>query len=175
MKKILLNYLVMLIFSLWLGACSHDDDGFIDDLTGQSLKNMVSSETSEKYQFGTPMEEIIGKWKLTRQGTLDMSNSGTFLKFDKKNNNVIYDFQMELGEECHAHYESTYSFEDDWKQNEEDNTLSGHVSFLMGGNIESPEEKDRLFCIFTGEHMILIPDMGYNYYLDPTMYFVRIK
>ena len=115
MKK---NKLVLMMsLLLWLGmfcACSNDDYGLITK----------EAQTS-----------IIGKWKLIRNGNIEIESSTEFVEFCK---NGIVRYEFGVGTDNYRLIESQLEFEDDWAYSYNNEIVKGiirirgtfHVSLL---------------------------------------------
>lgn len=112
---------------------------------------------------------IVGKWQLVKQGTIEISEKQTVLEFMPEGM-VIYD--NNIGTDRNSRVRSERKFENDWIFDNQ--MLTGHLQFVMMKEL-GPDQPDRLLCTLKGDEMILLPDMGMYYLMNPTMYFVRIK
>jgi hypothetical protein len=113
--------------------------------------------------------QLVGRWK----------------KVPNPFMSIVYDEFIEFDEELGAKYEinkeenllnvveSNFWLEYDWVNVQDSNTLQGHLLFKKSGNEMFPEGNDRFACSIKDNEMTLLPDMGNNYFMDPTMYFVR--
>ena len=158
MKKFL--FFISMLLSLGaIYACSGDDD----DINRACL---------------AAQESIIGKWKLIRQGTIeiDSQTSNTCVEFCKDGSAK---YEVGIGTETYHLIESKLEFEDDWtlsQDNELVSKLSGHIKFMIWGRGVNYDEPDRFACTMeNNEKLYLIPDEGDIYFMDPTMCFIRIK
>ena len=153
-KKLLL----MMSLLLWLGmfcACSNDDYGLITK----------EAQTS-----------IIGKWKLIRNGNIEIESSTELVEFCK---NGIVRYEFGVGTDNYRLIESQLEFEDDWAysyNNEIVKGIYGHIHFMIYGSGRNGDEPNRFLCHIIGnDELVLMPDEGDKYIMDPTMYYIRVK
>lgn len=153
-KKLLL----MMSLLLWLGmfcACSNDDYGLITK----------EAQTS-----------IIGKWKLIRNGNIEIESSTELVEFCK---NGIVRYEFGVGTDNYRLIESQLEFEDDWAysyNNEIVKGIYGHIHFMIYGSGLNGDEPNRFLCHIIGnDELVLMPDEGDMYIMDPTMYYIRVK
>ena len=155
MKKKLVLMTSML---LWLGmfsACSSDDYGLVT----------TDAQTS-----------IIGKWKLVPNGDFEIDSSTVFVDFCE---NGIVRYEMGVGKDNYRLIESQLEFEDDWAysyENDEVKGIYGHIYFMMYGSGLNHDEPNRFLCHIIGNNeLVLVPDDGEMFIMDPTMYYIRVK
>ena len=155
MKK---KVVLMMSLLLWLGmfcACSNDDYGLITK----------EAQTS-----------IIGKWKLIRNGNIEIESSTEFVEFCK---NGIVRYEFGVGTDNYRLIESQLEFEDDWAysyNNEIVKGIYGHIHFMIYGSGLNGDEPNRFLCHIIGnDELVLMPDEGDMYIMDPTMYYIRVK
>lgn len=118
---------------------------------------------------------IIGKWKQVRQGNIDMTDRNIILHF-RNDGKVEYSFNLHANGETNTSNPkvSSYVFEDDWNYDEGRKVLEGHLSFLMHEELGT-NVPDRFRARVDRDRLVLTPDMGIYYFVDPTMYFERTK
>lgn len=155
MKK---KVVLMMSLLLWLGmfcACSNDDYGLITK----------EAQTS-----------IIGKWKLIRNGNIEIESSTEFVEFCK---NGIVRYEFGVGTDNYRLIESQLEFEDDWAysyNNEIVKGIYGHIHFMIYGSGLNGDEPNIFLCHIIGnDELVLMPDEGDMYIMDPTMYYIRVK
>ena len=122
----------------------------------------VSNELAEKV-----IPYLQGKWNLVRQGEIDFLPSGVFIEIgaDKK---VTCEYGVGL-DNYHKTDTETIQFEDDWTF--EEKRIIGHLNFLFCG-------ENRFLCTILGDdfgELVLLPDEGSVYIMDPTKYLKRVS
>lgn len=149
---------LMMSLLLWLGmfcACSNDDYGLITK----------EAQTS-----------IIGKWNLIRNGNIEIESSTEFVEFCK---NGIVRYEFGVGTDNYRLIESQLEFEDDWAysyNNEIVKGIYGHIHFMIYGSGLNGDEPNIFLCHIIGnDELVLMPDEGDMYIMDPTMYYIRVK
>ena len=122
-----------------------------------------------------PQERILGKWKEMRQGNIDMRQNDMILNF-RSDGKVVFSYMSydANGQAKQSEKESAYTFEDDWHYNGDGKVMKGHLSFLMYEEL-GYKVADRFLVLLDGDQLVLLPDMGIVYVVDPTMYFERFK
>ena len=114
--------------------------------------------------------QLVGRWKLTKNGFGNVSDSNVYIEFDAE---LGAKYEVKTEEGNLPVVESNFWLEYDWVNVQDSNTLLGHLLFKKEGNKRFPEGNDRFACSIKNNEMTLLPDMGYKYFVDPTMYFVR--
>ncbi len=132
-----------------------------------------TAETVEDEQLNDAgkqaVSSIVGKWQLVKQGITEINEKQTVLEF-KSDGMVIY--EAGIGTDHYSRVESERKFENDWTS--DDQILTGHLQFMMINEL-GLDQPDRLLCTLNGDKMILLPDMGISYLMDPTMFFIKIE
>lgn len=147
-----------------LSIGNHDERYRVDfKIVDNSEANKVMKETTQ---------ELIGRWKMTKNSFGDIMNGNIYLEFDAR---LKARYEVHTVEGDLPIVESNFWLEYDWINMEDENTLFGHLLFKMSGNTRFPEGNDRFACTIKKSEMILMPDMGNYYYMDPTMYFARVN
>ena len=122
---------------------------------------------------------LVGKWKQVRTGNIVIPDSIASEVEYKEDGSVTYchrGMSYEEGSPDSVVVQSEYEFEDDWQWEDNFGTVSvmGHLSFVVWGRYGLFDGADRFLCTISGTELILLPDMGYYYYMDPTMYYVKM-
>ena len=153
-RQLLFPALLLLTIGMAVTACSSEEEN-------------LSKDNAQK--------QILGKWKQMRQGNIDMAEKNITLHF-RDDGKVVYSYksgetddQGSLSEEIFA-----YTFEDDWHYDGNKKALKGHMSFLSYDELRS-NNPYRFLVWLEGEQLVLTPDMGAIYVMEPTLYFERIK
>ena len=170
---------------------SKDYQPFIVDKIKKPLKAgnyyttfpLVIGDQTEIYKIDFKIVENEETNKTMREATRQLV--GRWKKIANPFMSVVYDVFIEFDAELGAKYEikkeenilnvleSNFWLEYDWTNMQDSNTLQGHLLFKKSGNEMFPEGNDRFACSIKNNEMILLPDMGNNYFMDPTMYFIR--
>ena len=156
--------LVKLFFALFvvvLLSCSNDDSSDKGNLKGEDATKGLDASKAIAEEAA---KALVGKWQLVREGDRDFSASGTYLEFDA-NKNVVCEFGV--GKEEYQKNSYTVEYEDDWTAVEKN--LKGHIKFPWS------ETENRFICSYEGNQLELVPDCGVYYFMDPTMYFEKVK
>ena len=153
MKTKILFLAALFLATIGLSGCSGDDN-----------------ETSIN-----PKNRIVGKWKLVRQGTIDISSSNIYYTFTKKGkmtkHNVLVRKNLE-SEPFATDITIPIAFEDDWEYNEASNELHGHFVTKSDSDTDTPT---RYSCIIGVKEMMIVqeyPD-NWTFFLDPRLFFER--
>ena len=101
--------------------------------------------------------------ELVRQGELDYMSSGIYIEFDDKGNVAC---EYGVGSENYKKEVYEVKIENDWSSVEK--KASGHIAFPLCG-------EGRFKCSVEGNQLILLPDEGAYYIMDPTKYFVKVE
>lgn len=177
MKKNFLNLFIVLLTAgvgLGLTACSSDEES-VENVNTEPTKEPAEVQAScvedtalnEAGQNAVGM--VVGKWRLTKVGIDDYTETETYLTFTP-DGKVMYEIAVNTDD--YRYQESERGFEDDWVSDSE-NGLTGHIQFNMHNMSSRPVE--RFICSLNGTEMILCPDMDMRYVKDPTMYFVKVE
>lgn len=153
-----LEKFVFALFAVAFLSCSSDDLSDKEDL------QIVDEITKTNTIADEVAKALIGKWQLVREGDKDFSTSGIYIEFDAEKN-VICEYSV--GTENYHKVSNNVIFEDDWTSTE--NKLTGHIDFPLS------IEETRFLCSVEGEQLVLLPDCGMYYVMDPTKYFVKVK
>ena len=153
--KTKLFFLSALLFAM-LGVCGCGGD---DDETSVNPKN-----------------RIVGKWKLVRQGTADLSSSNIYYTFTKSGEMTMHNvLTMKDGESEPFISDVTIpiAFEDDWVHNETTNELHGHFATKSDSDVDTPA---RYSCTIGAKEMMLVEEYWFEKgipFIDQRMYFER--
>jgi hypothetical protein len=153
MKTKLFFLSALLLAMLGVCGCSGDDD-----------------ETSIN-----PKDRIVGKWKLVRQGTNDISSSNIYYTFSKRGELTMHNVPVRKDLESETYISDItipIAFEDDWEHNETTNELHGHFATKSDSENEKPT---RYSCIIGVKEMMIVqeyPD-NWTFFLDPRLFFER--
>ena len=157
-----LGKLVFALFAVVLLSCSKED--LSDKGNQQEVDEITKALVESDAVADVVAKALVGKWQLVREGDRDFSASGTYLEFDA-NKNVVCEFGV--GTESYQKNSYTVEFEDDWTAVV--NKVQGHLKFPLN------EAENRFICSFDGGQLVLLPDCGLIYFMDPTKYFVKVK
>lgn len=143
----------LVLFALALFSCSGNDVTDIEtdaqDATRAVKDNVIPS--------------VTGRWQLVRQGELDLQAAGIFVEFDAKG---YVTCEYGVGSENYKKDIYGVNLEDDWIM--ADKKLSGHLKFPLCG-------ENRFLGSIEGNQLVLLPDEGAYYIMDPTKYFVKVN
>lgn len=134
------------------------------------LLNACSSEEDIEQ---TPEHLLMGKWMLISDGPIDMSKSGSYILFPSTQNVIFYNgsTQQTLA--------SQLEIDSDWEQKYDEESkkayVCGHLLCNLYEKGDAESSLDKYSCRIEGNRLTLLPDMGYNYFRDPTMIFEREK
>ena len=122
-----------------------------------------------------PKNRIVGKWKLVRQGSADISSSNIYYTFSKKGELTMHNVLTRKDLESEPYISDItipFAFEDDWEHNETTNELHGHFAIKSDSENGKPT---RYSCIIGVKEMMIVeeyPD-NWTFLLDPRLFFER--
>lgn len=107
-----------LVMLLCLSACGNDDETSVN-----------------------PKNRIVGKWKLVRQGSVDISYCNIYYTFSKKGELTMHNVQVRKDLESEPFITDVtipFAFEDDWVHDEATNELHGHFAIKSDSGTGTP-------------------------------------
>ena len=128
-----------------------------------------SSDDGDSAEMSLAARKIEGKWKLVSRGSVGNTSEQTYITFDA-NKKVTYEYN--IGQDTHYTTTSAYSLADNWNYNG-----AGELNGNFRMNLSTIQSKEENYsCCFKEDYtkIVLLPDMGYNCIVNPTMYFVKI-
>ena len=143
----------LLLFAVVLFSCTNSD---VPDVV---VDNSDATRTIKE----SVVQSLTGRWQLVRQGELDYMSSGIYIEFDDKGNVAC---EYGVGSENYKKEVYEVKIENDWSSVEK--KASGHIAFPLCG-------EGRFKCSVEGNQLILLPDEGAYYIIDPTKYFVKVE
>jgi hypothetical protein len=118
------------------------------------------------------VRKLTGSWILIHAGGKDLPESGISLTFSNTGEVSYFATVNQDGVE-HVNKTSTqYTLENDWSYSEGE-TIQGHIVFLGLSLEPSFDGNERFGCQIESDNMLLYPDMGGYYLIDPTMKFKK--
>jgi hypothetical protein len=153
--KNVMKLICTMLLTMTILSCS--DVGTASETTSTSDTHGSTEKTDEA------VSSLVGKWQLARQGDVDFLSSGIFVEFGGDHTATC---EYGVGSEHYWKKSSTVDFEDDWTF--EDGRISGHLSFPFCG-------EHRFICDIKPDTLILLPDEGAMYTMDPTKYLIRVS
>ena len=144
-------------------ACSSDIENDVE-VDSQNEESKTDDEQDEQ-------KGIVGKWKLVERGGCILDNVTEIYEF-KSNYSCEYIYDIGV-EERYKHYESIFSIEDDWV--EEEGELNGYISITL------PSGESKLYhCWIKDNSMTIISKFHENalasgamFYMSPYKIFKR--
>lgn len=174
MKKMYLLFTAFSIILMGVGSmgCSSGNEDFaIDVPSNDSINKQYQSDCKgkESVEANVVIDSIVGNWLLVKEGGRDVNYKKKVLTFFPEG---AVAFAVANGENSEEEQKSKSSFvlENDWAFLD-GTILTGHIQF----SFYDEDKFDRFICSVVNGQMVLLPDMGYRYFKDPTMYFVRVK
>ena len=155
-----LEIISLFLFALVLFSCSGNDEPDIDNVVPDVVDDNSDATSTIKENM---MQSITGRWQLVRQGELDFLSYGIFIEFDAKG---IVVCEYGVGSDKYKKEVYTVNLEDDWSL--VDRKAFGHIVFPLCG-------ENRFQCFVEDDQLILLPDEGNYYIVDPTKYFVKVN
>ena len=149
----------LLLFAIALFACSDKDVPGVDDVVSDNTDNPDAMQTIRE----TLVQSLTGRWQLVRQGEIDRQSSGIYIEFDD-NGNVACEYGV--GSDNYKKEVYVVKIETDWTAI--DKKAIGHIAFPLCG-------EGRFLCSVEDDQLILLPDEGVYYIMDPTKYFVKVN
>lgn len=149
----------LLLFAAILFSCSGNDMAEVGDIVSEKRDSSDAKQIIRE----TVVPSLTGKWQLVRQGELDCQASGIYVEFDD-NGNVICEYGV--GSDNYKKELYVVKMEYDWAS--VGHKVTGHISFPLCG-------EGRFLCSVEDNQLVLLPDEGVFYIMDPTKYFVKVK
>ena len=109
--------------------------------------NPVQTEEERSAALSAASARILGEWRLVNASEESTLIASLTFSADGQ---VVYEGNITSADQV-SHIESAYSFENDWL--EEDESLTGHVFFVLWGELEKYGGKSRIGCVLSDSEL----------------------